>query len=311
MDRRRYVPSAEGLEGRALQANLFSNSSSSMANNAAADVPVTAIQKQLRIDHLPYYLMQLQPGRDLPRPTIEALQTDLASIKGVLHKPDPVTLENYNSLMRDLVPKASVSASDANALSHAFGVILSNAGATDQQVANLQADMNDLVKVDSQSRQPMYLTTNDYSLVLQSVLGIGRPIVRPEAPTIALKDGARSQPGYGISHVHKPTLVGTYGSGNTVGIYASNGTTGFNSKGVVMQLLDSNLNVVGEGKVIEANGDYRIAITTPLPNGVYTFYVRAVDPQGMQSIPSPAFHLKVASREPMPEQAVPGGPLSV
>ncbi|MHC5540315.1 Ig-like domain-containing protein [Singulisphaera rosea] len=311
MDRRRYVPSAEGLEGRALQANLLGSSTNSLANNPATDVPVTAIQKQLRIDHLPYYLRQLQPGRYLPGPTIQALQTDIAAIKGVLHKPDPVTLENYNSLMQDLVPKASVSASDANALSHAFGVILSNAGATDKQVENLQSGMNDLVKVDSQSRQPTYLTTNDYSLVLQSILGIGRPIVRPEVPTIALKDGTRSEPGYGVSNVRKPTLVGTYGSGNTVGIYASDGTTGFNSKGVVMQLLDSNLNVVGEGKVIDANGDYRITVTNPLPNGVYTFYVRAVDPQGMQSIPSPAFHLKVASKEPMPEQSVPGGPLSV
>ncbi len=52
-------------------------------------------------------------------------------------------------------------------------------------LAAIKADMNQLARADSQSRQPIYLATNDYTLVLQDTLAIGRPITRPGIPELA------------------------------------------------------------------------------------------------------------------------------
>ncbi len=55
----------------------------------AQEVPVTFLQKETRIEHLPFYLRQLSPDRFLPEDTIRKLQDDLLSIAGRLHRPNP------------------------------------------------------------------------------------------------------------------------------------------------------------------------------------------------------------------------------
>ena len=70
----------------------------------------------------------------------------------------------FNETLQDLIPKNSLSVADAKTLSHAFQRVVGSTGATAQQVANLTQDMNDLAKVDSQSPQPVFLATNDYSM---------------------------------------------------------------------------------------------------------------------------------------------------
>ncbi|MCA1684691.1 MAG: hypothetical protein LC745_01645, partial [Planctomycetia bacterium] len=69
MDRRRYTPSAEGLEGRALL-SLFGGTghTGSQYNTTVSieDLPKTYKEKELRIAHLPYYLQQEDPRRYLP-----------------------------------------------------------------------------------------------------------------------------------------------------------------------------------------------------------------------------------------------------
>ncbi len=310
MDRRRFVPKPEGLEDRALLSTIFNNSSHS-SNNPASDVPVTFDQKMLRIAHLPYYLQDLQSGRYVSTPQMKELQADLASVAGNLHKPDPQALVNFNLLMRSLAPHTTLRAQDTVALDHAFTTIIANAGATPQQTAALSQDMVQLAQIDSQSRQPVYLATNDYAMVLQTVLGIGRPIQRPEMPSIALDSGTRTILGHAISKYHRPTFVGNYGVGNSVSPYSSGGSSGFNSNGDIVQVINSNDEVVGQSQVSAKNGDYRVTVTTPMPNGVYTFWVRAVDPAGHVSKLSQPYKVKVRSRLPMPVitgEAFPQGP---
>src|SRR6185312_10743982 len=57
MDRRRYTPSAEGLEGRQLLSGLFGGKSSQTNTTVSvADLPETYRQKENRLFHLPIYL---------------------------------------------------------------------------------------------------------------------------------------------------------------------------------------------------------------------------------------------------------------
>src|SRR5690349_3438709 len=55
MDRRRYVPSAEGLEGRALL-SFFKPTQPATSFNPVVDLPNTPEQKALRIQRLPFFL---------------------------------------------------------------------------------------------------------------------------------------------------------------------------------------------------------------------------------------------------------------
>src|SRR4051795_4439794 len=86
MDRRRFVPSTEGLEGRALLASLFGSGTSN--TNATQDIPVTFALKEARIDRLPYFMEQFRPGRFLPPDTISHLKTDLLAVAAKIHKPN-------------------------------------------------------------------------------------------------------------------------------------------------------------------------------------------------------------------------------
>lgn len=310
MDRRRFVPSPEGLEGRAMMSVFGSGAN---AQVAPAQVPVTFHQKETRIEHLPFYMNQLEPGRFLPQATVQKLQDDLLAIAGRLHRPNPAKLEAFNKALRDVAPNTSLSVSDAKMLNHAFQAVVGDTGATAQQVANLTQDMNELAKIDSQSRQPVYLATNDYSLVLQTILGVGRPIQRPSSPEIALQDGARVSGGIGKTTLRQPTLVGTYGAGASVGEFAGTTGGGFNSGGVLMRIIDDQGVVYGQALVDSSNGSYRVTLGRPLANGVYRFHSQAVDAQGHESPPSRVYLLKVISR---PGEAVttglstPRGPLS-
>src|SRR5437667_23823 len=102
MDRRRFVPSAENLEGRQLQASLFGQSISqkNSAPTASANAPDTIWQKEVRIEHLPFYMRQPEPNRFLPRDTITQLQNDLAPLIAKLHKSPPEPLSLFNAILR-------------------------------------------------------------------------------------------------------------------------------------------------------------------------------------------------------------------
>jgi hypothetical protein len=307
MDRRRFVPSTEGLEGRALLASLF-GSTSSTQSNAAQELPQTFKEKVRRIERLPFYLGQFLSGRYLPPDTIQQLQTDMLAVAGRLHPPGSPVLEGFNSRLRDVLPSNSLSVEDAAGLSQSFGAVLTDAGATPQQTQNLQDDMNALARNDANSPQPVFLATNDYTLVLETLLGVGRPIRRPAPPQLAAQNGTRVSPRAGVTPKSEPTLVGTYDAFTTI------------------QIVDTSGNLYGSAEVhkngatqvngtAQATGKYAVTLSKPLADGLYTLYARAVDAEGHMSPLSPSFKLKVITRQINQTASTgantPGGPLAL
>jgi hypothetical protein len=307
MDRRRFVPSTEGLEGRAML-SVFGNTLTTTTTNTSQNLPQTFQEKERRIDRLPSYMEKLQPGRFLPADVTAPLQTDLRAIAARLHPPGSAVLDGFNSRLRDVIPSPSLGVSEAKTLNRAFGVVLAHAGATPQQVENLQNDMNALARVDAKSSQPVFLATNDYTLVLQTALGVGRPIRRPGVPVLAAHNGTRVNPNFGITPRHQPTLVGTYDAHSVIQIVDDSGRVYGAAE------VKANGPTSSNGQSL-ANGKYDVTFAQPLADGVYTFHVRAVDVEGHTSKPSQSFKLKVITDtriEPNPATtSTPGGPLGL
>jgi hypothetical protein len=294
MDRRRYTPSAEGLEGRALM-SLFGGKVSSANTNlnvSIQDLPETFRQKENRIDHLPFYLQQEDPNRFLPADAIRQIQTDMRSVIAELHAPSKPVTDAFNVGLRHLLPYKTLSRQNAFRLSQQFGDVLLTAGATPDQVASFQQSMGELAKVDALSTQPSQFARQDYALVLQTTLAVGRPMQTPTPGLLAVKDGVRTKDSKGgFTRDHNPTLVGTYEAGATRIGYAR------------MQILDDAGDVLGTG-VVDVNGAYSVKLATFLPDGTYHLRTRAVDEVGHVSDPSPhAFTLKVVTR-PAPRAAL-------
>jgi hypothetical protein len=317
MDRRRFVPSPEGLEGRALL-SVFGNTSSKASSSSflgagslsttVSSIPVTFQAKELRIDHLPFYLERIRPGRFLPTDALSALQTDLHAITGTLHWPGPGPLEIVNHDMRVITAHPSLSPTDANILNRSLGNVLRAGGATPEATASIQADMTALARVDAASPQPVFLATNDYSLVIQTLLGIGRPIERPTVPALKAGTGTRVDAYDAVTGHKQPILVGTYDAVQATSTAKVVATT------TSMQIVDANGNVYGT-TLVDTNGDYAVQFAKPLTDGLYTFYVRAVDDQGHMSNFSPPYKLKIITTHNKDVAAEsltpPGGPLAL
>jgi hypothetical protein len=274
MERRRFVPSGEGLEGRALLSIFNPTNLLSSTTSTSDTFPGTTQQKLSRIEHLPFFLENLQPGRPLPKSVTVPLQAGLVSIMGQLHGPPSQVIDQFDLTLRNTIPNASLSASNAAALNNNFGQVLTTAGADPASVAALKADMNAVAQLDSNSVNPVILATNDYSLVLQVALGVGRPLRVPNAPTLAAADTLGK--GSNTTANPQPSLVGTYSPNTTI------------------QILDSNFNVVGSSTVL-AGGRYKVQFAEPLAPGVYHVRVRGFD-AGLTSPPSRQFAFKVVGR---------------
>lgn len=262
MDRRRFVPSADGLEGRMLLAASAASRPQNQLNTLA--------DKTTRIDRFPQALESIQFGRTLPKPIVTAIQDDIIAIRGRLQSPKPQTLANFNDEIRKASRKATLSQETALALTNAFGRALESAGDTPQHIAQLQADTNKLIQVDVASRDPVRLAVNDYAFILQTALGIGRPIVTPPAPTLAKAE--RGGPNNVVVGNRRPSLIGTYNPKGT-------------PIGTEIDLLDQDGNVIGT-TTTTTNGKYTVAPTAILGYGSHTFRVRAVDAAGDVSNPS-------------------------
>jgi hypothetical protein len=305
MDRRRFVPSAEGLEGRALLAtSLFGTKPP--GSNPISEVPATFVLKEHRVAQLPHYMEGIRSGRFLPPATIKKLQADLLAVTTKLHAPGSAVLDGFNSRLRAVVSKISLSADAARGLNFSFNQVVKAAGGTPEAVANLSDDMNALARNDSNSPQPVFLATNDYTMVLQTILGIGRPIRRPESAQLAARNGKRLGRNFGVTPKDQPTVVGTYDAFAQIQVVNAHGDvfgTGFVEKTGATQ----------SNGVAEANGKYAVTINRPLSNGVHTFFIRAIDPYGNLSHPSPPFKIRVNTHlaHHTSTKAVPGGPLAV
>jgi hypothetical protein len=274
MDRRRFRPSAEGLEGRTLLAVNISNLFGFQVNTNL-NIPITYQQKALRIKRLPYYLEKILPGRFLPKPELAQIQASLNEMMSSIHKPPGKALDNYNHELRKVVPHQSLRPSDATVLSDAFTSVLNTAAAPASSISGLRSAVYQMAtQVDTASPQPTFLATNDYTLVLQTALAVGRPMPPPILPKIAKNQGIQVNSNHIKTPLKHPTLVGTYH---------------FHTH---MQAIDAQGVVVGTTNV-RRNNDYRLTIATPLSPGIYQFRIRAYDDAGHLSKVSRAFVIKV------------------
>ncbi len=295
MDRRRFFPSSESLDARVLLSGVFNqNSALSMAASAqSSEFPDTYLQKLKRIERIPSYLNDLQPGRFLPADTIKNLQTDIAAVAANLEttrtnvlNPQPVPeLSAFNEQIRKMLPENSVSPKEAGEINQLFGAALAQAGATPQEQSNLQNDLSGIANADTSSPNPVYLTTNDYSILLQGIRILGRPIQTPDTPLLASGSGIRlKQAGEGATSNPTPTFVGYYRVGGVI------------DPGTQVQIINLQGQVLGSGEVPVSGanqGKYRFTLSEPLHMGLNWMRVQAVDVEGHVSVVSPVFAVKL------------------
>ena len=280
MDRRRFAPSAEGLEDRGLLSTILGTTSTQRPHN----VPVSYLTKTDRIKNLPYFLEQYHQDRAIPHVITAGIQADLTAIRGKLHDPSSIKLNEFNQAERQAIPTASLSTASSLGLQHTFDTALESAGATATQINSLQADMNRLVQVDSTQQNPTFVAANDYAVILEVALGVGRPIHTPATPHLAVVQRAHPK-NPSLTNVRQPEIVGTYDANSTI------------------TLIDNAGDILG-ATTVPASGKYVVQPTQILSNGTYTFRVIASDPGGDYSMPSAPVTIIIGS-----PNAHPQGPL--
>jgi hypothetical protein len=280
MDRRRFAPATEGLEKRELLTTNTPNVTNIFGFQVSPNlnIPITYQQKELRVEHMPYYLEKIRPGRFLPKAEVKQVQADLFQVISKLHKPATAALNYYNQQLRQVVPHVSLTATDATVLNNIFGTVLNAASASPAVIDGLKSSLKTWVtQVDTASPQPVYLATNDYSFILQTALTIGRPMPSPILPKIAKNQGIQANANHIKTPLRHPALVGTYHFHTHIQVITPGGE------------------VVGLTNVRKDNR-YKVLISTPLSPGVYQFRIRAYDDAGNLSRVSRLFKIKVVPR---------------
>ncbi len=211
MDRRRFVPSTEGLEVRTLQATNL-NTLFGLQVNSNLNIPITYQQRELRITRLPYYLEQIRPGRFLPKPEIKQIQDSLFGMLDVIHRPPTQGLNDYNyyapkGCLQAVVDQRRIS----TRLDQTFTGVLNSARTPPAAVAGLRYGP---VSIDVPDRHGQcaagYLATNDYTLVLETALAVGRPMPSPALPKIAKNEGIQANNQHMKTPLLHPAVTGTY-----------------------------------------------------------------------------------------------------
>jgi hypothetical protein len=280
MDRRRFAPATEGLEQRALLTTSTPNLTNLFGFQVSPNlnIPITYEQKVLRAERLPFYLGKIRPGRFLPQAEMQQIQGDLLQVISKLHKPATAALNQYNYGLRPIVNKESITAGDVTTLDRNFGFVLTAASASPSVINSLKTTVTQLVtQVDTASPQPAYLATNDYSLILQTALAIGRPMPAPILPKIAKNQGIQADASHIKTPLRHPALTGTYHFHTHI------------------QIVTPSSVVVGE-TAVQKNNNYKVLINPPLSPGVYQFRIRAVDNGSNLSRESRSFEIKVVPK---------------
>ena len=246
--------------------------------NTNLNIPVTYQQKELRIEHLPYYMEKILPGRFLPKAEIKQIQSSLSELISQTRKPPTSALDNYNFQLRQIVPHQSLTPTTINVLNDEFGAVMHATTASPAVVDSLKNGLKQLAsQVDTASPQPVVLASNDYSIVLQTALAIGRPMPAPILPKIAKNQGIQANVNHVKTSLRHPSFVGTYHFHTHIQIITSGGE------------------VVGTANCRQ-NNSYKVTVDPALTPGVYEFRIRAYDDAGNLSNVSRLFAVKVEPR---------------
>jgi hypothetical protein len=279
MDRRRFVPSYDGLEVRTLQTAININNVFGFQVNSNLNLPITYQQRELRIEHLPYYMKKIHPNRFLPEAEIQQIQAAMFNMMDQIRKPFPKALNNFNYSLRPIVAMQSLSPTDIHVLTHGVGAVLHAAQTPAASISGITDALQTLIsQVDTNSVTPVYLGTNDATLVLETALAIGRPMPPPQLPRIKRNNGIQANTQHIKTPLERPILVGTYHYHTQIQVITPAGV------------------VVGETNC-HRNNNYRVQITTPQPVGVHEFRLRALDSVGHISRLSKPFLIKVVPKK--------------
>lgn len=298
MERRRFIPGSEKMEGRMMLSTATAVPPAAAVVSTAETpgaTPYTIQQKQDRIDRVPRLLRSFSPNRSLPRDMVEGIQEGLEGVISGLDRTAPVTAKMFNAALRDIVSRPSLQAQDARLLERRFTDVLVSAGADAHSVDLMASNLNLLATtVNTSNVQPVFLTTNDYASILQLALIVGQPMPAPSVPGIARTSGTRVDANHNVTPESQPTFVGTY-----------------QANAVVQILNDETGQILGSDKA-SRNGQYSITFDVPLEVGTYTLKARAVDELGHQGQLSRPFMLKVVAPKATPAatigMATPQGP---
>ncbi|QEH35971.1 hypothetical protein OJF2_45290 [Aquisphaera giovannonii] len=279
MDRRRFVPSADGLEVRQMLSTATSGLSLFGSSvNTTQNIPVTYAQKQLRIEKLPYNMRALQQNRYLPPALITQIQLGLEQSINQMTKPPSQALTNYNNVLRQITFKTSLSSGNAAKLNHAFEAVLRSAHTPEPALTTLVSSVSQLItQVDTASVQPNFLATNDSAYILQAAIILGQKMPAPKVPNITKATGTQVNTRVFTSPLSNPAFAGSYESGT------------------VMQMVNVKTGEVIGSAVVSRNGQYALHVTTPLAVGKYTLAVQAVDEVGNVSNASRQFGLQIVT----------------
>ena len=305
MDRRRYVPSPEGLEVRTMLSTSTAGSPLAFlggSSTTSQTLPITFQQKAQRIEKIPENLRALEPNRYLPKDVIEQIQLGMYQVMGRMTPPPQTALTNYNLALRKIVFNSSLSPANAQLLNNGFRGVLRSANTPDPGLTTLTTAVDQLItQVDTASVNPTFLATNDNAYLLQLATVLGQPMPPPRVPTISKGSGTQVSPGVNVTPLAHPYFAGTYEYGTT------------------MQMIDPAAGnaVVGQATVAK-NGQYQIKVSTPLNVGqTYKFRMLAVDEAEHFSQASRQFVVKVVPPKNQAQahtvtlgQATPQGPLA-
>ena len=222
----------------------------------------------------------LRHGRFLPKAEIKQIQNSLYAMLDTIDKPPSEAINNYNYQLRHVVSKQSLSTADINRLNYSFGAVLKAAKTPDglDQRACSRPCSSWSPRSTPPACCPSPWRTNDYSLTLQTALGIGRPMPPPIVPKIKKNQGIQA----GVNHIKtplaRPHLVGTYHFHTFIRVVTPAG------------------DVVGAARV-KKNNNYTVQIVVPQSIGVHEFRIQAVDDVGNVSKLSRPFLIKVVPRK--------------
>jgi hypothetical protein len=278
----------QGLEDRQLMSTTSSPVASAVANPAssapsgvqideASPVQQTIEAKRHRIRNLPFFIGMLNKDGVVPQPTVQNIQNDLNILVAKLHQGNSSLISAFNLDLRKAEAYENITPDSQEALNRDFGAALIAAGAPAGITADLQKQLTQLIDYDSTQVGSTIAATNDYAIVLELALGIGRPLVYPDVPALIGSNHQGSNGKIAITHFHHPTLTGHYTAGTNI------------------QIVDfHNKVVLGQASVDPATGTYQVKFANYLPDGIYTVRVRAED-SGFVSDPSPKYTFEVVT----------------
>jgi hypothetical protein len=283
MPRRRleFRPWADRLEPRMLltgRAAQVANRNPPRVNVQSSSEPLSSLEIRLqRIENFPAFLASISPGRALPADAVRSIQEDLLLLIGRLGSAPRNGLQAFNQALRSAINSSSISQAKILELENLFGRNLTAAGANPQLVADMAQSLRQIAMADANVPNAGAVVANDYALVLQLALAMGKPLPGPTVPRLTRASNT-GRPNDNVTSIPQPTFRGTYAA-----------------PGSVMQLINRDGTAAFGTGLIAEDGSYLITVDRPLGIGRHQFRVRAITPDGVISLPSRPFAIRIVA----------------